>query len=689
MALRKPINLNKIFPPKPKFFIYQGSDTTPPCEPTIWMIAFQTGSISHDQLNDFPKTLVYKVRAAQAAQPEIFITFLPGTEGQQEGEATESNTTETQLPENDRIEEDDVERGRPQMKALVEKVSSKTGFSNLSPFRESYNILGDSGIYEGKLIPDEDKRFPTKYIDKDDVLIVQQPRFVYSVDEELLENVISKLTKEKNNEREQRRKSALDDLRHRYEEAKNRTKPEEKKNEKENEKSAEKTKEKEKDGKKTGKKGDKRQGFEYIHLNENEMLAPQKPKRWHEKPKKSLKPRDVVTLPPRELHKQPELDLDSQMMSAATSFNQIDSLQKDLQSLMEQIPSADNESEDQTTEEEESYPKRKRNAQEPLSFLQMERREQRSLKPPRRGNLYDMLMEKGSSVEVPGGIYDEENVQTSSKDKPEEEVPSQRPMKFGPRTLPNVQTRVMVKQSGKGSYAYDRHHKWDGIEIHETSSWPDLCKVGQFQSPINIDASIQFRPEANGLRLNYSRATENAIVLRNDGYKFTVEGSFGEMFYGTHRFFVHEIQIHHPSEHTFGPDHTRADFEVQIVHEDDFGLKAIIAILFMATNEGEENQFFANLAFSPRYDYKFPEGQSKLLSSKFVDLSMLLPEVEHFIMYEGSLTSPPCSEIVTWFLVQEKFEVKEEQVKQFEIALGIKSNIRGVQPLGSRILKLY
>ena len=53
--------------------------------------------------------------------------------------------------------------------------------------------------------------------------------------------------------------------------------------------------------------------------------------------------------------------------------------------------------------------------------------------------------------------------------------------------------------------------------------------------------------------------------------------------------------------------------------------------------------------------------------------------------YSGSLTTPPCSEVVSWFVLKEKIQLSADQLSQFEAILD--NNFRNVQNLNGR--KIY
>lgn len=66
------------------------------------------------------------------------------------------------------------------------------------------------------------------------------------------------------------------------------------------------------------------------------------------------------------------------------------------------------------------------------------------------------------------------------------------------------------------------------------------------------------------------------------------------------------------------------------------------------------------------------------------DPNALLPEGRSYSRYAGSLTTPPCSEVVSWVAVGEPISVSQAQVEAF-MAL-YPTNARPVQPLHRRFI---
>jgi carbonic anhydrase len=68
-----------------------------------------------------------------------------------------------------------------------------------------------------------------------------------------------------------------------------------------------------------------------------------------------------------------------------------------------------------------------------------------------------------------------------------------------------------------------------------------------------------------------------------------------------------------------------------------------------------------------------------------IDVNQLLPTDKAYFTYMGSLTTPPCSENVLWFVMKNPIYVSEAQVKNFDRLYPM--NARPLQPKGDRVIK--
>ena len=224
--------------------------------------------------------------------------------------------------------------------------------------------------------------------------------------------------------------------------------------------------------------------------------------------------------------------------------------------------------------------------------------------------------------------------------------------------------------------AADVHWGYDGDQ--GPANWgalsPDyaICADGSAQSPIDIrDASAL---DLVDIAFHYR---DTAATIANNGHTIQVDVAAGShIIYNGITYELLQFHFHSPSEHTI--DGEAAPMEIHFVHRDpNSGALAVVGILLA---EGVAD----NDAYAAVFDAIPAEaGEPQALSSPLA-LDALLPKKRAYYTYNGSLTTPPCSEIVRWLLLDTPVELSAAQVAAFtEIYAG---NARPVQPLGQRDL---
>ena len=132
-----------------------------------------------------------------------------------------------------------------------------------------------------------------------------------------------------------------------------------------------------------------------------------------------------------------------------------------------------------------------------------------------------------------------------------------------------------------------------------------------------------------------------------------------------------QFHFHTPSEEKI--DGKSFPMVAHLVHKNEAGNLAVIGVLFKA---GKENaalkEIFAKL---PAAEGKEP------LADKF-DATALLPSSLAYFSFNGSLTTPPCSEGVSWHVLKTPVEMSPKQISAFKKIF--KMNARPVQPLNDR-----
>ena len=201
-----------------------------------------------------------------------------------------------------------------------------------------------------------------------------------------------------------------------------------------------------------------------------------------------------------------------------------------------------------------------------------------------------------------------------------------------------------------------------------------VCADGTAQSPINIVKPVK----ADLKNLKFSYAKSEAGIF-NNGH--TVEAEpLGEIkssvtIDGTVYNFA-QFHFHAPSEHEINGVHYPV--EVHFVNKSDSGLLAVVGVFIKAGAENEEWKTFTDKINSATSD---PEATTVEL-----DWSKLLPKTRTTLRYDGSLTTPGCTEGVKWNVMTSPITLSQEQINQFLEAFS--GNNRPVQPLNNRVVKL-
>ena len=134
-----------------------------------------------------------------------------------------------------------------------------------------------------------------------------------------------------------------------------------------------------------------------------------------------------------------------------------------------------------------------------------------------------------------------------------------------------------------------------------------------------------------------------------------------------------QFHFHTPSEHQFNGKNFA--MELHFVHKDENNQLAGLGLMI---KEGTENTYLKK-AWNVLPTEKTIEN---VKLAEPIDLMSLLPKNKNSFRYNGSLTTPPCSEAVKWVVLKEPIEMSKEQIDKFRKIFP--DNHRPVQPLNER-----
>jgi len=209
---------------------------------------------------------------------------------------------------------------------------------------------------------------------------------------------------------------------------------------------------------------------------------------------------------------------------------------------------------------------------------------------------------------------------------------------------------------------------------HWASLSDEFCACGgSHQSPINLPAGAE--PEdVLEVDIQY-RAAKGQLEYMSYGVQMTLPGGTIQIEDSTHE--LVQFHFHTPSEHLIDTHHYSG--EIHLVHLDENGHFTVIAVLMK------------NGSHNPEVDAiwdTFPDVES--VPPMVFDASVLLPDDRTAYVYDGSLTTPPCLENVTWLVMQKPLSFSDVQIEQLT-AVHASTNIhnsRPVQPLNERSIRV-
>lgn len=196
------------------------------------------------------------------------------------------------------------------------------------------------------------------------------------------------------------------------------------------------------------------------------------------------------------------------------------------------------------------------------------------------------------------------------------------------------------------------------------------CGAGTRQSPIAIaGASAVPLPE---ISFSYG---PGPVTIINNGH--TVQTSFESgrfLEIEGQRFDLLQMHFHHPGEHVV--EGRTYDIELHLVHRHENGQLLVIAVLVDDTLP-QNAAVTAALA-------RLPQSEGIAFEEE-ADPAALLPQDRGYFTYDGSLTTPPCTENVRWIVLTTP--VGASPVAVAEAARLFPHNARPVQPLTGRTVR--
>ncbi len=194
---------------------------------------------------------------------------------------------------------------------------------------------------------------------------------------------------------------------------------------------------------------------------------------------------------------------------------------------------------------------------------------------------------------------------------------------------------------------------------------------GKNQSPINLTGQIE--ADLKAIHFDY-HSGGNEIL--NNGHTIQVNYNPGSSIkLDGVDYALKQFHFHSPSENQI--DGKSYPLEGHLVHADKNGNLAVVAVMF---TEGKDNKVIGE-AWS-----KLPQGTGdKNTLPTPISAEGILPSNRDYYRFNGSLTTPPCTEGVRWLVMKDSVHVSKQQIEAFSHVLHHANN-RPLQALNARVV---
>ncbi|RLJ39232.1 carbonic anhydrase [Acidovorax sp. 106] len=227
------------------------------------------------------------------------------------------------------------------------------------------------------------------------------------------------------------------------------------------------------------------------------------------------------------------------------------------------------------------------------------------------------------------------------------------------------------------AFASNQHAHWAYQGHGGPKHWGELessfeaCARGSAQSPVDIRNPV--KADLPALDFQYAAA---APTLVNNGHTVQVNLPAGNnLVVDGKKLELLQFHFHTPSEEAVAGKH--AAMVAHFVHKDEDGKLGVVAVLIQPGK--------TNPAWAPIFAHLPRVGEQVTVDGLSLDLPALLPAKKGYYSFEGSLTTPPCSEGVKWMVLKEPVKLSPQQIKAFRQIYN--ANARPLQPLNGRVVK--
>jgi carbonic anhydrase len=223
---------------------------------------------------------------------------------------------------------------------------------------------------------------------------------------------------------------------------------------------------------------------------------------------------------------------------------------------------------------------------------------------------------------------------------------------------------------------------WDYEGQRGAQHWSELdssyaaCNGGKEQSPIDIRNAR--KADLPAIRFEYHSEPLKYVI--NNGHTIRVDyhdapGSGNFLVVGDKRYQLSQFHFHRPSEEYI--DGKPFEMVLHLMHTAaDQEVAGVAVLVKLGRANATVQQLWEHMPAA--------EGQQQAGDAELNPAGML-PQHTGYYLYTGSVTAPPCTEGVKWFVLKTPVEMSVAQINEF--ANLYPHDVRPLQPLNGRVVQ--
>jgi len=303
-----------------------------------------------------------------------------------------------------------------------------------------------------------------------------------------------------------------------------------------------------------------------------------------------------------------------------------------------------------------------------------------------------MATKKEGAVHFASGVKeaDEEEADEDEEEEPKEVAKKTKKVAKKTKKAKKVanKTKKVAKKNVMKSAA-KKHWSYANTKHWETTF--ASCKKGD-QSPIALSTKCDSKevgctPSSQPLGNHITFESVAGAYLSNNGHflEIVAPAHFSTVTLGDLVWKASRVQFHTPSEHTMNGERFPAEMQIVYKPVGENKWTLVTSVLIQEDPSTASNELLSSLGFDmlnlPR------EAGDKMYLSSPVDLKDGLKTSMDggFAGYEGTLTTPPCSRDVLWFIADTPLMASATQIGNLERRFP-SGNSRPLFPMGSRLI---